>query len=417
MDPDSAGVIAVNGADLAFGGGLLALVRPALSFIEPDGLLAVLTTHPTVPDDLAVWCKLEHHRIVEDSEQGDAGRRLLIQKGSLGQARGEPETGMDLPIQKGRVDASSMLDAVPFPPVASPETGFAPRGARVEPGGPVYPFSLNDRDHVAPPDVAALYDQAIQSQWNATTDIEWSRIKPLPTALQRSVGQIMTFLAENELSALYLPSKFVARIHPYFIEVGQFLSTQLMDEARHIDVFLKRARMGGGGAGVTHATSSHSLHSLLMLEDFTEAAFLLSVLGEGTFLDLLRFIETHAPDEVTADIARRARADETRHVHFGMSHVKHALTTDPGTFGRLEAAVRKRSATLAGVGGVPAAVQDSLTVLAAGGTDPVSIAKGHRAFQELLEVMHENRVKRLRTAGFSSDQAEIISDLHTPNFM
>jgi len=80
-----------------------------------------------------------------------------------------------------------------------------------------------------------------------------------------------------------------------------FLSTQMADEARHIDVFLKRARAGGGGLGVSSTTTSRSLLSLLELEDFTEAAFLLSVLGESSFIDLLTFLEDHAPDEVTAE--------------------------------------------------------------------------------------------------------------------
>lgn len=409
--------VAIDGGSLPFGGGLLALVRPALDLLQPGGVLAVLTRQRSAPEDLATWCKLEHHDFVESTEQADGAWRVLLRKGSLGEARGGIEDGLDLQVRKARLDASEMLKAVPFPERANPETGFAPRGARVEPGGPVYPFRINDAAHSAPPDVAELYDQAVNAQWSADTDIEWERIKPLPKPMQRAIGQIMTFLAENELSALYVPSKFIGRLHPYYVEVAQFLSTQLMDEARHIDVFLKRARKGGGGVGISHATTSHSLHSLLALEDFTEAAFLLSVLGEGTFLDLLRYIEVHAPDEVTADIVKRARADETRHVHFGMSHVKHALKHDAGMYKRLEDAVRKRNSTLAGVGKVPAAVQDSLTILAAGGTNPEAIAKGHKHFQELLEVMHENRVKRLYAAGFTFDQAEAISALHTPNFM
>lgn len=414
---EGSAAVAIDGGDLPFGGGLLALVRPALDLLEPGGVLAVLTRQRSVPDDLQVWCKVEHHEFVDGEPQSEGGTRVLLRKGKFDQPVGEREDGLDLNVDKGRVKARDMLKAVPFHERANPGTGFAPRGARVEPGGPVYPFSLNDHSHSAPPDVAELYDQAVNAQWNADTDIEWERIKPLPKHMQRSIGQIMTFLAENELSALYVPSKFIARLHPYYVEVGQFLSTQLMDEARHIDVFLKRARKGGGGVGVSHATTSHSLHSLLALEDFTEAAFLLSVLGEGTFLDLLRFIEIHAPDEVTADIVKRARADETRHVHFGMSHVKHALNNDPGVYQRLEAAVRKRSATLAGVGKVPALVQDALTILAAGGTNPAAVAKGHKAFQELQVTMHENRVKRLVNAGFNDAQAETISDLHTPNFM
>src|SRR5438132_6405700 len=197
----------------------------------------------------------------------------------------------------------------------------------------------------------------------------------------------MTFLAENELSALYVPARFIPRIHPAYVEVAMFLATQLADEARHIDVFLKRARAGGSGAGISTATTSRSLLSLYMLEDFTEAAFLLSVLGEGTFLDLLRFVEDHAPDEPTAVLVSKARADETRHVHFGLAHVRHGLANDPALYGRLEAAVRRRAATMHDAGGAPASLQDALTVLAARGTDPRGIARGHEAYRELLETM------------------------------
>jgi hypothetical protein len=191
----------------------------------------------------------------------------------------------------------------------------------------------------------------------------------------------------------------------------------MADEARHIDVFLKRARAAGGGLGVSAVTTSRSLLSLLELEDFTEAAFLLSVLGEGTFLDLLRYVEDFAPDRATRVLASRARADETRHVHFGMSHVRHALAHDAALYGRLEAAVRKRAATLADVGGVPAPLHDALVVYAAGPTAPADVAKGHEAFRALLATMHENRVRRLKTAGFTEAQAQTLSDLHSPNFM
>jgi hypothetical protein len=84
---------------------------------------------------------------------------------------------------------------------------------------------------------------------------------------------------------------------------------------------------------------------------------------------------------------------------------------------RLEAAVRRRAATLNGVGGVPAPVQDALVVYAAAGTEPSRIARGHDAYRELLHTMHEGRVKRLLHAGFTSEQAETLSGLHTPNFM
>ena len=79
--------------------------------------------------------------------------------------------------------------------------------------------------------------------------------------------------------------------------------------------------------------------------------------------------------------------------------------------------MRKRAATMASAAGVPAPLADALTILAAGGTDPRGVRKGHEAFRELLETMHENRIKRLLHAGFDGEQAQTISSLHTANFM
>jgi TusA-related sulfurtransferase len=410
-------VIAIDGGELTLGNGLLALVRPALDQLEPGGTLAVLSRSHSVREDLPSWCRAERHEYLGVEETAEGLDRHLIVRGRFfvtGQTAGDE--GLLQP-REGKLTAADVLKLVPLPVHADPNTGFAPRGASVESGGPPYPFTLNDRDRLAPPEIAQLYDQAVSSQWDATTDIEWSRVKPLSAPLESSLAQVMTFLAENELSALYVPSRFIAQIHPAYAEVAMFLATQLADEARHLDVFLKRARLCKRGLGSSSVATSRSLLSLLQTEDFTEAAFLLSVLGEGTFLDLLSFIERYAPDEPTADLVRRAKNDESRHVHFGLAHVRFALAADPQLYGRLEGAVRRRAASLHGINGVPAPLQDALTTLAAGSTEPAAIAMGHEAFRELLETMHFNRLRRLAHAGFGFAQAEMISTLHTPNFM
>jgi TusA-related sulfurtransferase len=412
----TAAAVAIDAGDLPLGGGLLALLRPALARLEPGGVVAVLSSSRSTPDDLASWCRVERHEYL-GCESVDGRQRHLVQRGELGVPIGRREGGMRLPRREGRVTSADVLAMVPLPERGDASSGFAPRGARVEPGGPSYPFSLLERDHVAPPEVAQLYDQATSATWDASRDIPWDAVGDHEPALEEAVGQMMTFLAENELSALYVPARFLPRIHPAYAEVAMFLATQLADEARHIDMFLKRARAGGSGVGVSSVATSRSLRSLLDPEDFTEATFLLGVLGEGTFLDLLRFVETHAPDACTAEIARRARADESRHVHFGLAHVRHALAHDATLYGRLEGAVRRRAATLHGIGGVPAPVQDALTLLAAGGTNPKAVARGYDAYRALLDTMHGARVKRLVHAGFTEEQAATLSELHTPNFM
>jgi hypothetical protein len=410
-------VLAVDGGDLALGGGLLAIARPALDLLEPGGVLAILSSARSLRDDLPSWCRVERHEYLDRETMPDGRDRHLVRRGALGVARGAKAGGVPLPVREGRLRAADLLAASPMPEIADPHTGFAPRGARVEPGGPAYPFTLLEHVHVAPPEIGALYDQAVAAQWDPTTAIPWHTVRPLPPVLEHAIGQVMGFLAENELSALYVPARFLPRIHPAYTEVAQLLATQMADEARHIDVFLKRARVGGGSPGVSSVTTARSLLSLMETADFTEAMFLLSVLGEGTFLDLLRFVEDHAPDEATAELTRRARTDESRHVHFGLAHVRHALAHDASLYARLEAAIRRRAASLHGTGGVPHALQDALVVLAAGGDDPRAIAKGHEAFRELLQAMDQGRRRRLEHAGFTATQAATLSDLHTPNFM
>ena len=44
-----------------------------------------------------------------------------------------------------------------------------------------------------------------------------------------------------------LPAKWMWRMNHDFIEAKMFLCTQIMDEARHAEVFRKRALANGGG--------------------------------------------------------------------------------------------------------------------------------------------------------------------------
>jgi hypothetical protein len=159
------------------------------------------------------------------------------------------------------------------------------------------------------------------------------------------------------------------------------------------------------------------LKSLLDQEDFLQASFLLSVLGEGTFLDLLRYIERYSPEPVTREIARRTRIDETRHVHFALTHIRHALRKDGRLKETLQRAITNRASVLSGVKGLNPLVEESLVILAAGGLSPQKLPAAVQARAQLYESMHENRVRRLVTIGFPEREAEELSQLHTPNFM
>ena len=109
-----------------------------------------------------------------------------------------------------------------------------------------------------------------------------------------------------------------------------------------------------------------SLKTLLEEPDFALASFLLSVMGEGTFLNLLWFLERHAPDPVTRQIARLVAQDEGRHVAFGVGHLQYQLTADPSLRERLAMAVTRRHEALSHTAGLNEEVFDALILLAAG---------------------------------------------------
>jgi hypothetical protein len=304
-------------------------------------------------------------------------------------------------------------------PAASPAWGLAARGALVEAGGPALDVEpeLTHRDVVWAEVAPKLYAQAAAGQWDPATAIDWDAGEPLPDDLERAVVQVMTYLIENEQAALVVPARFAARVHPHFREVVQLLAIQAADEARHVEVFTRRAALRGMDLGTSGAGGRASLQTLIAEPDFSLASFLLSVLGEGSFLNLLAFLERHGPDPVTRQVARLAVQDEARHVAFGLAHLEHRVAADPSLRGRLRAAVERRHDALADTAGLNEDVFDALVVLAAGSWDPADVGIGFERVQRLEREMDEGRQRRLARLGFPPDETAELSALHTRNFM
>jgi len=184
--------------------------------IEPTdmveaGGLEIRTRDPVdLKDDLGAWCRLTQNEFVATTDAGDH-TKTFVRKGTGAARWEEPDWGVRLPQKKGgRIDLRDWLvgRAGEIPGEAPTYYGFVPRGAVPEPGMPEYPYTLHRRLDVWADNVQDLYEQAKSKQWNATTDIPWSELRPLPDAVERAVCQLMTFLAENEYAALYMPAKF-----------------------------------------------------------------------------------------------------------------------------------------------------------------------------------------------------------------
>jgi hypothetical protein len=295
--------------------------------------------------------------------------------------------------------------------------GLAARGAAVELGGPAFDFGLVDRIELWTDDAPRLYARALAAQWDPATAIDWSAPIDHDAEIEDAVAQVMTYLIENETAALLVPARFLARIHPHFREVMQLLAMQAAEEARHIEVFTRRALLRRDAPGLSTIGGQASLKTLIDEPDFALAAFLLSVMGEGSFLVLLDFLQRHGPDPVTRAVCRLAAQDEARHVAFGLAHLRRHVEQDPATLERLENALHRRHAELAQTAGLNALVFESLTILAAGGFAPSQIADGHARVMQLQADMDRARRASLVRLGFAEERAARLSALHTRNFM
>ncbi len=412
----------VEAATLELGGGLEVLLAASLENLPVGGELEIATPARSVALELPAWARISGHEHTGDATERSGGQVLYlvrIRRGNVERILADPlpERGAPLPLRRGSLRTETLRDAVGEPPpVVSARAALAPLGAIVETGAPPYAWRLNQRDHLWANELAGLTRRAARSQWDASTDIPWEAATGLPDRIERAVAQVMTYIAQNEYAALYVPSRFLPDVNPMFTEVLLWLSSHIYDEARHVEVFTKRA-LAGGARSYSLASTELSLQTLLDETDFSNSALLLNVLGEGTFLDLLRFVELHAPDAATATAARLAHRDERRHVHFGIAHIRRRISLDPAEAITLTGAVENRAAKLTSLTGLSPILTEALTVMTAQSLGAGDIGEAATAVQDLVNTMGRNRIRRLQAAGFDKQGASYLSELHTPNLM
>lgn len=202
---------------------------------------------------------------------------------------------------------------------------------------------------LARPTLRRLYEKAKTGQWNGTTDLDWSTdvdieksifedSQILGTGMEQqlyadtSLGkwgdkewlefgiegrkwQLSQFL-HGEQGALICTAKITETV-PWY-DAKLYASTQVVDEARHVEVFARYLdeKMGGGYQVNTHLR--------LLLDDIiNDSRWDMTYLGmqimvEGLALAAFGFLHATTNEPLLKKLLRYVMSDEARHVAFGV---------------------------------------------------------------------------------------------------
>ena len=210
---------------------------------------------------------------------------------------------------------------------------------------------------LARPNLRRLYEKAKTGQWNGTTDLPWDTavdIEATIAADQAAIGagidpaqyigtpvekwgdkewidfgiegrrwSLSQFL-HGEQGALLCTAKIVETV-PWY-DAKLYASTQVVDEARHVEVFARYLdeKLGGG--------YQINAHLRMLLDDIiTDSRWDMTYLGmqimvEGLALAAFGFMHQLTNEPLLKQLLRYVMSDEARHVAFGVLSLQEAYS-------------------------------------------------------------------------------------------
>jgi len=208
---------------------------------------------------------------------------------------------------------------------------MASRGSEIWGRLPDLGYTINRKSDVWSDNVACLYEEAKSRRWAPAVDIPWHELDRVKLAVdvEAAVAQLATTLEEIALVGLEMPSRWVYAINQEFLEMKSFLCAQMLDQARHLEAFRKRALAGGQGLKRASVAAEQALKEVLFAETFPAASLSMNVMLGSGLLTLYRFAAAIAPTAVERRAFTLAMQDKARHVAYGMGHMRYHLAHQP----------------------------------------------------------------------------------------
>ena len=208
-----------------------------------------------------------------------------------------------------------------------------------------------DYEKGARPGLNKLYEKAKGAQWNAQTDLPWDtdvdleknaalqrmqyaelEVDRTGTPLEKFSEQDMVQLAiesdnwtlsqfmHGEQGALLCTAKIVESVP--WIDAKYYAATQVMDEARHVEVFAKYLDEKLRGHYPINAHLKMLLDDIINDSRWDMTYLGMQVMVEGLALAAFGFMQQMTPDPLLRQMLRYVMSDEARHVAFGVLSLK-----------------------------------------------------------------------------------------------
>jgi hypothetical protein len=302
-----------------------------------------------------------------------------------------------------------------IPKDASASLSFAPRGADFDPAElPSMGYTLNTSAEVWAENMGKLYEEAVARQWSSTRDIPWDMLEPLPNDIEHAMSQLCTFFTEVEFIAGDVPGAWLSKINNTYHETKLFMATQVMDEARHLEVFRKRALANGGGLGKCTAEVEEGLRYIFELGSFTQMLARLHLFGEGRVLTLFRMGEMIAQNETEKSIFRLCAQDESRHLAFGCLQLRHLIEEDPDRVDEIHEALDIAEERTLELGATPEQVEPLLILLGGG---EAYMNEGMEKFAVLRKKIVQEYLQRCHSIGIDRQDRCILKEAKDINII
>lgn len=192
-----------------------------------------------------------------------------------------------------------------------------------------------------------LYEKAKRSQWNATSDLPWETdVDPEREAMSSLTARAgldnvdwssspvalwgpkewlefsmlsqkwsLSQFLHGEQGALICSSRLVEVVPSY--EAKLYASTQVVDEARHVEVFARYTNEKLGGQFQINAHLGALIEDVLQDSRWDMVYLGMQVMIEGLALAAFGFMQNLSQEPLLKQLLRYVMADEARHVAFG----------------------------------------------------------------------------------------------------